>query len=270
MSAGLHRLGLFYYNFTSILCLNFENGSYNNSSIQAFFNVLKAPFVFIFVLFVASQRTFNDTIFIKTFINLEEFSKFSRISITVIIVIMQGQVILLGILQVLRKYEIFHFIERASAVSLDKKYAKKFVTLCLKRTLTSNFVLLTISIAQFYGSMRISLLSLAVMVICSYPVIVMFSFVTFVISFESFAIVLLKQFKKDLKNSSTSLNHEIYFKLSQQYQEIFELIREFKKSFGAQLTTITVLYIFCLVFNVSSTLDSFISYGVSSCFITVL
>lgn len=250
MSPGLHRLGLFYYNFSAILCLKFQDGTYNVSSIQAFCNVLKVPLVFAFIVLLALQPSLKAAVFIETFVDLKAFSRFSVFSITIIIVITQFQVIALGIFQFIRKRKILHFVIKAYKITIEEKYLKNFKNICLRRSLRLNLVLILITLVQYYGAMKINLLSLAVVIICGYPTVVMFSFVAFVISFESFLFVLLKQFKKDLKKNLTSLSHERFLKLSQQYQSIYDIGDEFKKSFGAQLTMITVLYTLCLVLNV--------------------
>lgn len=257
MSSGLHRLGLFYYNFTAILCLSFKNGTYKISSFQAIVNVLKAPLHLASIILIAAYPSSFDIVFRETIVSLDKFSNFSKFSLGFAVFIMQSQVILLGIFQVSRKREILNFIIKVSETTLDEKYSRKFKDACLKRTIKSNFMLLVVLLVQYFGSVESDLLSLAVILYFSYPLIVMYSFVVFVISFESFLTVLLKQFKKDLRRSSSSLNDEVLLKLSKQYQGIHNLVGEFEKSFGGQLTTITVFHLFGVVFNVNRLFNIF-------------
>lgn len=257
MSASLYRLALFFYNFSSVLSLKYEKRKYVAQNVVAIFNILKAP-CYILLLYLFSITPYlTKAVLLDPFTESVERSKLSKVSSMVVVCIEVISIALLAVLHFCKKESIENLANTCLKKTLSDKYFEKFKKYCKNRSKALLSVFLIIAGLQYFGSFKISIATFLLSLVLFYPIVVLFSFVSFINNFENYIVASLKEFRSELElysNLLTIYNHEKSFercvKLLKKYQEIFELVECFNQALGKQVTVFVCQLAISLIFHV--------------------
>lgn len=259
---SIHRIALFFFNYSSIFCFKFENKQHKISNFLTALNLLKMPLVSTTGWLIIYHRPFKQKFFIENLFAMKDFSQFARVSFVIVIAILNLTSYLLSILQMVKREEIKIFVNAAFDKSLDGKYFLKFRKNCIETVIWAVILYSINAVGQFTGNLKISILTILACIILYFPSLLISSFEVFVKIFENFVVATMKQFRKDLKNVSNRmlLNHnqsvEEFLRLSRKHQEIYDLVERFNKNLGLQQTLIICFLTSMMVFSVSLILKS--------------
>lgn len=249
------RLALYFYNFSSILCLKFENRTCKVSKLTTFLNVLKMPSVILLTAFMTFYTPIAEVVFQNNLLAMRNYSMFSKFSLLFVLSLRQLSKLILCILQVLQRHDIGRFMNCASTRFLGGNFARQFEKLFIKNLCVFGSLFTVISFLQYFGAFQISFPSLLAELIICYPNLVQFAFISFVKNVESFIIASLKEFQEDLNeillNPKSKWTTEDAVRLSRRYQEIFNIAEQFNECVGSQITLMTCYFVLMLVLDVS-------------------
>lgn len=251
-----HRFAVRFYNFSSVLCVKEKNRILEVSNFGAICNVLKLPFVLLFTFFI--YATFSEGTKMENFENFRKFSTFSTITLFVVAVSLNLVTFLSAVFQVTRRHAVKDFVNFWMSKSLDQEYLQQYKKTCFKHHVLGLVVMSTFIFPQYLAAMNTSLMvALVSSFVFMYPYYLLFGMMSFVLSFQNFVFESLKEFRRDLKKFSRqdSKGHEVsvqrYLRVSRKYQEIYDLVEQFKSCFGFQLTFLTCYLTLILVCTVS-------------------
>lgn len=254
----LHSFALGFYNLSSILCLRYENGIYEVSSVLACINVIKFPVLLILNGVSHYGTTMNTAVNKETEDFVMKFSKFSLISMVASAIFMINASSTIVFLQFRRRHDLQKLANSASSKIIHEKFRRQFVARCLKfSTITYSSVLILIS-SHFATSYHFSLPSLSILLFSLNNTMIFWNFVGLIFLNHCFIVTLLKNLEHELKNIAMLdqvSNDECYVKFARNYQDIFELNLASERSSGAQVTVMlctTILSIVITVSNLSS------------------
>ena len=257
MSRRLPQFEFFLYNFSSILCLKFENENYQVSNLATFLSILRMPILISMTCIIALNPLIKNTIVQESLVILKNYSVFSRVSIILVAVSLYVTTFIYCISQAIRRYKVRNFIRSFVAKSLEEKYFLKYKSCCFKHSLMFVILVLIVEVLSFFGAFKMSIWSIFALLAISQPFIIFIIFAFFVTNFENFVVASLKQFRKELKRSKNlpclkrGQRFENYLRLSKIYQEIYDLVEQFNDCFGPQMTLLIVHMISMTIFSVS-------------------
>lgn len=261
MSSVWHQVALHFFNYTSILCLKPDlssNQTFKVSRWMTLANLLKMPFVLVFSLLVSFIEPIKNEVFHPTFIRLKDYTIFAQFALFFVMFLINNSMLLLCLLQVMKREEINDFVNRTLKHPLKEKYLKKFKKICLKNLALSLSVFGLNLILSFYGLMKLTFSSLIASFVIFYPSFVNMGFITYVQTFESFTVALMKEFKNSLKCKSKhsycsqDLTVDEFLQLSRKFQKILDLVDQFNEAFGKQMTIVVSFFALLMVFNVKN------------------
>lgn len=239
MSLSLHRSALFFYNFFSITCLTFENQVYKVSNFNAVFNAIKTPIVITIVVIISLHEPLRNQIFRKSLAVLDNYSVFSKITVTLSVVTMQITMLFLAFIQVYRRNKIRSFVNRGNKIKIKEKYFQQYRKNCIKNLTQLGITFLTFYFVFFFGGLNFSLSAFLASPVILFGCANMLAYISFFKNFENFLIAMLNDFKRDVEAcllSIDSQNYKYFLRLSKKYQEIYDLVECFNECFGLQLT----------------------------------
>lgn len=238
----LHRFAFRFYNFSSILCLIWENQVYKVSNFLAICNFLKMPFSIIIAVLISVVIPLKDAIFKRDVAVLKDYSTLAKLSIVIAIFLTNIFSLIFCSIQVWRRYEITIFMNNILAETIREKYLAKFRKHCARDLIALFIVFISNGAIQSFGLLQLSVLSFFIGPIILYSLIVTFAFISFIKNFENYILASLRDLKRDLKDQLPSISLQHYTKIvkfcefSKKYQNIYNLVAEFNECFGLQLT----------------------------------
>lgn len=251
MSFSLHQLALIFYNFSSVLCLRFENGRYQVSKWQAILNLIKFPIVSIFVFYTSFN--YMAEIFQPSLVRLDSFSAFAKFSVTIVVFIQEAIFISLYILFFLKRHDVQNFMNNAVRICPKGKHLQNFRRLCIQNSLIIASIFFLGEVVQYFGAFNVSFATFLISIVYSYPFIMLFAFASFTKAAESFISSVLIEFRHHV-------TEEVKFgdknklkkceKMSVKYKEIYDLSNQFNDTFGLIITSFVTLGSSLTVFNV--------------------
>lgn len=256
MSQVVTRFKLLLYNFGLVSSLKEENTVFKVSNFVAFSNVLKIPLVIVITMLVFTYPPISNEIVLDTLIELKGYSVFSKFSIHILVASTYITSIVFSLLQVKQRHEMCSFVNNLNGIFLNEKYSQRFRKDNKIYSHSLLFVFMSISIVQYLGAVKISILSFFVSFFFIFPNVFLFSVVSFVTGFESFVIASLEGLQEDFEEFSHQLfvqkdfGIETFLQLSRKYQNIYNLTEQFNDFFGAQLTLVTCHFTIILTFGV--------------------
>jgi hypothetical protein len=140
---------------------------------------------------------------------------------------------------------------------VKEKYFAIFKKSCVKDSMVLFSIFISNYTIQCFGTFKLTFLSSIVSTIVYYPFIAVFGFISFIKNFENFIIASMKDFKREIKDFSKcksvtdSFKLKQFYQLSNKYQKIANLLKEFNKCFGLQVTILSCYLTALLVFNAS-------------------
>lgn len=246
-----HRFALFFYNYTAILAFKYKDGSFKTSKLLILQNLVKIPLSMALAGFVALYPPLRDAIFIKKVIVLKNYSDFSRLSVLLVIAIMDTASYLLCILQILQVKKIKNFMNSLILLKIERTFLEKFHKKCVKRFIDLILVFSFVSAVQIIGAMKFSALAILADFIFLFPNFVLIGFISFFINIENFISVMLLEFKCYLESmEARSFSTNNYLKLTKRHHEIHAIFKQFNNCFGIQLNLVVCYVTSMMVLNV--------------------
>lgn len=128
--------------------------------------------------------------------NLKDYTNFTQFSLLFVMLLINNLMLLLCFLQVMKRQEIKNFVNCSLKKRLEEKYFKKFKKIGVK-ILAFSLTAFTLNvISSFCALMKFTISSLIACFVIFYSSLVTTGFITFVQTFESFAVASMKEFKK--------------------------------------------------------------------------
>lgn len=250
MPPNLHRIALFFYNFTSILGLTFKNQTYEVSKFQTFSSFLRMTAVticFLIFTFFDVRGVFHEIVLIK-----KNFSKFASFAYDFGVFLDNFFSYVLFFFLVSHRKEANSFMNSAVNIWLAQKYLEKFKVRSVKSFLSINIFYSVVFTFEFLGSCKFSIFNFGIFLIMTYPMLLGISFVGFVKHYDIFVVCSLKDFKHDLKKylKRGKCDHEKFEELSSKYQKIYDLAEHFNRGFGPPVTFFICVNFLASIFNV--------------------
>lgn len=232
-----------FFNFTCILSIKHSSDGSKMKTLKflSVFNVLITPSAFFFSIFIMKSQFVRSFLFKNVVSEAKTFSTFSRNLILFSSQHLILTMILISLINLCRRGEILNFIKKISEVELEFSLTSQLQALWKKLFIWLSFLLFIVSLSQFVSKMNVSLLSISSFVLCSYPYIVLTGWMSFLKAFELFFMILLKDFKFQLKiiQTKTAFGFQDYRVLMEKYHKIHALNSELQKVFGTQFTLLT-------------------------------
>lgn len=230
-----------FYNSTGTLSIKSSNHGLKTATPLALFNVLRIPLVSIFTFFQVTSQELRQAVYKHEFINMEFFSLFTKILLLISSEIIHSTAMLTCIINFWRRAHILRFLQEMFEVTIDDKYVKKLINRWKKDFAIITFIFLTIATLQFLAKLKFVLGSFAVWFLTAQPNIILTSFLSLTKSLERFFVILLKDFKNELRKTLElpTVDFAAYRRLMEKYQKIYNLNRKFRQIFGLQHTLIT-------------------------------
>lgn len=242
MLKTLHRSALLFYNYSSVLCLNYESQKYKVSNFKAFCNLCKVPSMLFIIAFTNYIVVLRDEIYLPSFLVLDDYSRLAKFSLICIVLLIHVTTFLLCILHVMMRHEIKNFLNTALDMKLRPKYFSHFIENCVKDAKFLSSVFLFNHVVQYLGTMRLTLWSFLASLLLLFPSVALVGFVSFVKNFENYVAAMLRELKNDVKKiflQKQNCDVAEFMKLSIKYQKTCDLVIKFSECFGRQLTVIT-------------------------------
>ena len=239
MSSRLQSFALSFYNFSSITALRYENLRYKISTFSTIANCLKIPILCFMIGLLTIHRELLAECLLPTLMKLENFSSFTKISISIITFLPDLFLVYLFISLLVTRKEIKNLLNNSLTFNMTNKYLKTFEKLCIHQSLTLLFVFLMTSIIQYYGSFQFGFIPMIFFIFFLYPTLMIFSFVSFIKTFENFIVASLEEFKDDLiklSDRDEKLKLKMFQELSWKFRHINNLTEKFNKVCGLQIT----------------------------------
>lgn len=252
MSRRLHRFALCFYNFSAILCMKFDKEIVSISLWKALVNFLKILSMVMLTLFVFSNDSVGSKILKQKLIEVENFSKLSKIVTASILSLLFLLTIALVILQISFRNRVRNLLNNAFQFPLRSYFLTELEKNCVFDIKVLTIVLLTKHIFHYYGVCKISLISFAYSFVFLYGSLVPIAFVSLANCFENFFVIALQDLQNEVKvvSSNSCGNQDHFTKLSRKHQKLYELSQQFNKAFGLQMTLfvccMAVLTAFCV------------------------
>lgn len=224
-----------------VLSIFINKKSLRNSNVLAYVNVVKIVFVFIFWYLTISDAESRKNVF-KSDITLLNYSKFTQIIFAIWASTNQLITDLLCFYQFWKRHEIVEFLINLRNLKIEEKYSKKMKSTCTLEVMHFYIPFIVFYCLLIIVNIKLAIGSICIFVTLSYPYMVQANFYLFVKSMELIFYIILKDFKTTLKKAlrKGNLAPTDLFVLSEKYQQIFELNRTFNKTFGTQITMLTV------------------------------
>lgn len=255
MSSRFFRISLIICNFLGILCFKFERNQFRLSKLAVVMNIFVMPVVLFSTILIRNSESIQNKIYITEVLEFESYSTLSIIVVEVMVYVELFTACALSVFNFRQQKLLLNFMNRLAEFSMHLKYQRKFEKLFRRCFSTALGVALFVSIFQFYGFLKVSFLGLLASTVLFYPYMVILGTMTYLKSFELFLVMILKNFKMELKSSNRSRSDsDSYQIMMRKYQKIYEFAEEFNMVFGCQTTI--------LVANMSLTL----TLEVNSCF----
>lgn len=251
MSFSLHKFALMFYNFSSVLCLRFENGCYRVSKWQATLNLLKLPIVSFFIFY--TSLTNMAAIFRPALVQLNSFSGFSLFSVTIVVILQQAVLASIYVLFFIKRHAIAKFMNNAVKIFPNGKYLQKFKNSCIQNSFILAAVFFLTEVVQYFGAFNVNLVTFFLVLVYSYPAVMLFAFASFTKATESFISANMKELRNNVAKEvgTTDKQHERRCEnLSVKYKEIYDLSVQFNETFGLIITCFVTLGSSLTVFNV--------------------
>lgn len=209
------------------------------------------PCICLFTFFTSMK--YQAKIFKPVLVRLDSFSTFAVFSVTIVVFLHQVVVFSLYILFLIKRHAIQNFLNNAAKICPSQKYFLIFKYCCIKNSSVIAFVFLLTEAVQYFGSFNVNLSTFFVMIIYTYPFVMIFAFASFTKAVECFFSSILREFRDKLneKIKSTDKKHLKYCEnLSVKYKEIHDLSNQFNDTFGLIVTCFVTLGSSLTVFNV--------------------
>lgn len=250
----LHRIGLFMYNFLSVLSFNYTIQGFKVSIFTSISNCLKLPISIMFCLYLFYSPDFFGSFIADTAKFRKAPSHFSDISMLFINYFTMMTSLTICFQNLKRQEEILTFLNKAN--HLRRLFKEKFKT-SFKKSIEKVAILISLVILIYvimqYSYMKNDFLSIFIVFQILYPFLVLLCFLGFVKSIEYFFVASLKSFSEEIKEHLSNPNAVDIDSdhLIKQYQSIFKLNQEFNDLFGLQMTTATCCIAVMMTIDVS-------------------
>jgi hypothetical protein len=252
MSNVLYRIALSGFNFFSISCFTYQDGKLVVGNILAASNIVKTIVCILLNMSILLYKPLRDKTVIQKISNLEGFSLFSKVSVVIFLSILYLLSSCICILQYHRRHRINKFINLCIDKRLSVKYQKKFINDCMKKVTITLIVVSVTSTVQFIGVLKASPFMFVIIITTSYLFMVIYGLIIAIKFFESFIIHSLKDFSRTLEFyvNQKSMTIRKITSIHRDYQKIVDLMEEFNRHVGLQLTVLLVGFIVSMVINV--------------------
>lgn len=226
-------------NFLGITSLQLStNEQFELSKSTALLNIIKMPFVLATSLSLSLYLPLRDIAFNTELSELNSYSKFSVLIMMAFVYLDQVTSLILSYLNVYKWKNFADLANRLIKLSVHEKCQQKFLNIL---TMQIRFIVVLITfimISQFTACMNMSFASFFFFCILNYSYLVNVGSMTLIKVFGTFLVVLLEDFKGELKSRlmKQELRLENASNMMKTYQNIYELNEEFHKTFGMQMT----------------------------------
>ena len=246
MSKFRVRLIYQFYNFSGLFNFKLQDGKNQVSNITALTNLVKVPIILLLQVLVFHHPIFHAEVHSPEALSLI----FSKV-VQAVFIIQKLSASISSILFCWIQVANRHKLKRLINGMMLLKIANEPQSDCMKSCIRDNILIFSIFTAKTFGLyfviFKFSMLSFIVNIISSFLIFQTFVFVSFVKNFENYVLVLMEEFRKDLKHFSFR-RHQKYF---ERYDEIHDLIRDFQQCFGLQLSVFTCFFLEECIFGVS-------------------
>lgn len=247
----LHRFALYLYNFSSITSLSYRDHRYHVSKLLTLINFLKMPLVLAVALVISLNVSLRNAIFKKNLADLDNFSIFSKLIVTLSVSLVQLIALVMNWIQVAKCNKIKMFLNNAAKIPLGPKYCQKFKNACSLDFKILGLLYVANHILQFFGTVKATLFTPIFSTIMFYASVLFTAFVGFIKNFENFLVASLKELKHELKSPNLKADPSYFSNVCKKYQRLYDLTEEFHSCLGLQLTIMTCYSAVMLVFNVN-------------------
>lgn len=249
------KFALHFYNLFSFSSLRFENGRFRVSKIIAVSNLIKLPLCSFLSILPVYYKPLQEKLYDFAEETVRNYSTFAVVSMVLTFVSLTVAEFSFCCIQVANRHKVAHLANALVNCSMDDQSRLDFKIECRQHSLLLLFLYIAMNMSQYLSMAKMSLFSIMMSIIFSYPSIVLFAFVSAVNTFENFVIALLRKLREDLKTCvKPSLMRKVEF--YKRYQEIFDLVEFFNGTFAHQFTIFSVCFFIMSVFNVSLHLTS--------------
>lgn len=244
------KFALYFYNLFSVSSLRFKNGQIQVSNLVALSNIIKLPLISIMSLVPVYYKPLRENFYEIEEKTLKNFSTFAIVSMVLTFLTLNIAEFSFCCIQVAKRHEIAVLANILNRNPLNGKFLECFKMSCRRQSLIFLFIYFAMLLSQYLSMTKISLFSLIVSIIFSYPQIVLFALVSALKIYENFVIALLHELENDLK-VCFKVNEMTKVQFYNRYQDIFDLVEYFNDTFAYQFTIFSICFFVMSVFNVS-------------------
>lgn len=214
-------------------------------------NLLKFPIVSFFIFYTSLNNM--AAIFRPSLVRLNSFSGFALFSVSIVVILQQAVLASIYILFFIKRHAIAKFMNNAVKICPTGKYLQKFKSSCIHNSFILATVFFVTEVVQYFGAFNVNIATFFLVLVYSYPVVMLFAFASFTKAAESFIGANMKEFRNSVAKEvrSTDKQHSKRCEnLSVKYKEIHDLSIQFNETFGLIITSFVTLGSSLTVFNV--------------------
>lgn len=192
-------------------------------------------------------------IFRPALVRFDSFSAFSYFSVTIVVVLQQAVLVSIYILFFSKRHAVAKFMNNALKICPTGKYLQKFKSSCIQNSFILATVFMLTEVVQYFGAFNVNLTTFCLVLVFSYPYVMLFAFASFTKAVESYISANMKELKNDVAKEVLSTDGKLSKQcenLSVRYKEIHDLSIQFNETFGLIITCFVTLGSSLTVFNV--------------------
>lgn len=253
MSDALQHFALGLLNFSSVLSLKHENGSFKLSRVTEISNVLKLPFI---VVLTALAAFFDNVLGIseepKVSTDVKSFSNFSRLLIPIVLIVLVMSSMSLYVIQFRQRHNIEHFLNQLQNLQISPVQLVTLIADSKKVFLGLGAIFLFTFVITTVKELSWTFLSVSSIVGAQFGSLTITFLIALIKIVEMTLIASLRTLKEKVL-ANKNLQMESYLEVARAYQQIFHMSQQFNEFLGLQLTILVLAFTMAIVINVSST-----------------
>lgn len=240
-----HHLALFFFNISGVFFFKYEDNLFKVSKIAVVWSIVATPLSILFFYFVITAPFLQGVIFDIEKFDLNQFSKLSVGLMVVAIIFLHYSAIGSGFLQLWKRMDLLKLLNEVNELHglLDDGLKKSFYNRAIQNILISS-LFCAINVLIQFSILKMSAVTFVISFVISRPYLVTIGFLACIKTFESFLVVLMQDFDKNLETflKKPKFDFDECQRLATNYRRFYRLHVKFNTVFGFALTTITCYY----------------------------
>lgn len=251
MSLKLFQFILVFHNISGFSCHRFSNQTFAVSKILLFANILKILICLFTALCLSENVELRSSFFRDDWNDFENFSQFSKLTITISARLVLITSIVLFLIQIVKRKKMETFLNASLKIPVDDSVLSTFRLKYIKDVILWAVLYFTLTLFKFLLTAKVSFLSFLAYYVSLLPSFIVQSLIISCKIFQNFATTLLKSLRDDIKQRKLNKSLRKSFKAQVRHDEIYVLVCSFNDTFGTQMTAVICCITFMIVLHVS-------------------